>query len=329
MARTKALISVGIALAALLTATTPVALSAAKETAAAQNSFLTLEQLKARYGQDGSRYAAIGGMAIRYKDEGTGPAVVLLHGSHSSLDGYDGLAAALKADHRVIRFDMPGMGLSEGLPAGAATDTPFADDILKTLLDQLGVPRAVLVGVSSGGAMAYYFASRFPDRVEALVLANTPSEPVIAANTPRTPELRTEFEQAEKSGFRSRRYWAVYLDWLTGEKSRLSEAKTDRYYDMNRRVPLAGGQRLFWRSTGNVPDVYRTLSTVATPTLLVWGKIDFVLPIHTLDGLKAKMPAANVSTIILPDVGHYPPFEVPQRFAGIVRTFTTQVVLQK
>ena len=329
MARPNALIGASIALAALLAAATPVPLLAADKTAVAQNKFLTLDQLKARYGQDGSRYASIGGMAIRYKDEGSGPAVVLLHGSHSSLDGYDGLAAALKSDHRVIRFDMPGMGLSEGLPTGAATDTPFADDILKTLLDQLGVPRAVLVGVSSGGALAYYFASRFPDRVEALVMTNTPSEPVIAANTPRTPELRAEFERAEKSGFRSRRYWAVYLDWLTGEKSRLSEAKIDRYYDMNRRVPLPGGQRLFWRSSGNVPDVYRTLSTVATPTLLVWGKIDFVLPIHTMDGLKAKMPAANVSTIILPDVGHYPPFEVPERFAGIVRTFTTQVVLQK
>lgn len=289
------------------------------------NGTLSLAQLKSRYQDAATRYASIGGMQIRYKDEGKGPVIVLLHGSHGSLDGYDGLANILSANYRVIRFDMPGMGLSETLPLDTATDTPFADLILEKLLDQLQIDKASLIGVSSGGAIAYYFASRLPDRVNALILANTPSEPVVDANTPRSPALRAEMDEAKRTGFRTRQYWQVYMDWLQGDPARLSADKVDRYYDMNRRTPLPNA-RLFWRSSGNVPDVYKTLSTVKTPTLLVWGKIDLVLPIHTMDGLKVKMPAAPVSTVVLPDVGHYPPFEIPERFAGITNTYLNHII---
>ncbi|HEY4545772.1 MAG TPA: alpha/beta hydrolase [Pedomonas sp.] len=287
--------------------------------------FLSLEQLKQRYGDASSRYMTIGGMSIRYKDEGRGPAIVLLHGSHSSLDGYDDLARGLADEYRVIRFDMPGMGLSSAVSQDEATTTPYGDDILRELLDGLGVKSATLVGVSSGGAIAYYFASLYPDRVDALVLTNVPSEPVIAANTPRTPELRQEFEIAEKTGFRRKSYWSVYLNWLTGTPSRMTDAKISRYYDMNRRQPLAK-PRWFWRTTAKVPEIYTVMSSVKAPALLVWGKIDFVLPLHTMSTLQHHLPASSVSTIVLEDTGHYPPFEVPERFARIVKTYLTSVV---
>lgn len=285
---------------------------------------LTLEQIKSRYQDAASRYIKIGGMQIRYKDAGTGPVIVLLHGSHSSLDGYDGLAAELSAKYRVIRFDMPGMGLSETLPLSAQTDTPFGDLILEQLLDALKIEKVSLIGTSSGGALAYYFASHLPHRANALILANTPSEPVVDANTPRSPALRFEMDEAKRTGVRTRKYWATYLEWLHGDPSRLSAAKIDRYYDMNRRAPIANA-RLFWRSSGNIPDVYKTLSTVTTPTLLVWGKIDLVLPLHTMDSLRNKMPAAPISTVTLTDVGHYPPLEVPNRFAAIAEAYLTSV----
>ena len=289
------------------------------------NGFLSLDQLKQRYADPATRYMDIGGMSIRYKDEGSGPVIVLLHGSHSSLDGYDGLTSALIDQYRVIRFDMPGMGLSSTLSLNDATTTPYADDILRELLDRLGVNSATLVGVSSGGAIAYYFASLYPERVNALVLTNVPSEPVIAANTPRTPELRQEFEIAEKTGFKRKNYWSVYLNWLTGTPERMTDEKITRYYDMNRRKPIEK-PRLFWRSTAHVPEIYKVMSTVKAPALLVWGKIDFVLPLHTMTTLKNHLPASSVSTIILEDTGHYPPFEVPERFARIVKSYLTSVV---
>ena len=286
--------------------------------------FLTLEQLRARYGDRDSRYVEIGGMSIRYKDQGRGPVIVLLHGSHSSLEGYDAMAKDLARTHRIIRFDMPGMGLSATLPASSASAVRFGDDVLAGLLDHLGIRTADLVGVSSGGAIAYHFAARYPARVTALVLSNTPADPVINANTPRSPELAAEFAEAARTGFRSRRYWSVYLRWLAADPDRVSPAKIDRYYDMNRRV-AEKDSRYFWRATSNPAETQAALAGVKAPALLVWGLHDFVLPPATMGVLAGYLKAAPVSTIVLPDVGHYPPFEVPSRFADLTLSYLANV----
>lgn len=292
------------------------------ESAERAASGLTLAALKDRYSDKASRYARIGGLSIRYKDEGAGPAIVLLHGSYGSLDGYDALATQLAATHRVIRFDMPGMGLSEGQPA--TTDAPmlYGDDVLAALLDELKVEKAVLIGTSSGGVIAAYYAEAYPERVSALVLTNTPSDPVDNASIPRSPELRAEFERAQRTGMRDRRYWQVYLEWLQGRPERLKPMSVERYHDMNRR---AGSARPAWRSTTKVPEVYRTLAGITVPTLLIWGARDYVLPLHTMHELEARLPAASVSTVVLEDVGHYPPLEVPVRFGRIVRAYLDNV----
>lgn len=287
---------------------------------------LSLKALKQRYSDAASRSMVIGGLAIRYKDEGQAgghdPAIVLLHGSYGSLDGYDALAAALASDHRVIRFDMPGMGLSEGQPVSGSAPTVMGDAVLAAMLDRLGVKQAVLVGTSSGGVIASYYAAAHPERVRALVLANVPSDPVDNANIPRSPALRAEFERAASTGMRDLRYWQVYLEWLQGRPERLTAATVSRYRDMNGRE---GKSRSAWRSTGKVPEVYATLASIVSPTLLIWGRHDFVLPIHTMRDLEARLPAASVSSIVLDDVGHYPPLEVPERFARILRTYLENV----
>lgn len=278
---------------------------------------VTLDQLKQRYGDRASRYVTIGGTLLRYKDQGHGPAIVLLHGSYSSLDGYDGLAARLATQHRVIRFDLPGMGLSETLPAAAATTTPFGDDVLAALLDRLGIAKAVIVGVSSGGAIAFTFAARFPDRVTALVLSNTPADPVVNENVPRPDYLTAHFRRTEQSGLRDLPFWDAYLRWLAADPQRLSAAWIERYYDMNRRV-LPKPAHYYWRSTRDAAATQATIGRVHAPTLLIWGLHDAVLPPATMDALKSYLTAAPVSTVVLPDVGHYPIMEVPDRAAPLI-----------
>jgi pimeloyl-ACP methyl ester carboxylesterase len=278
---------------------------------------VTLEQLKQTYSDPASRYAQIGGIKVRYKDQGHGPAVVLLHGSYSSLDGYDRLAARLAAHHRVIRFDLPGMGLSETLPDSTPTSTQFGDDVLKALLDQLHVEKVVVVGVSSGGAIGFTFASRFPDRVTAMVLSNTPADPVVNENVPRPDYLTAHFRRTEKTGFRDLPFWDAYLRWLAADPKRLTDAWVRRYYDMNRRT-LPDKAHYYWRSTRDPIATQATIAKVQAPTLLIWGLHDAVLPAPTMDALKSYLKAAPVSTVVLPDVGHYPIMEVPDRAADLI-----------
>lgn len=278
---------------------------------------VALDQLKQVYSDPDSRYAEIGGIRIRYKDQGRGPAVVLIHGSYSSLDGYDRLAARLAPHHRVVRFDLPGMGLSETLPADAPTTTQFGDDVLKALLDQLHIDKVVVVGVSSGGAIGFTFASRFPERVTALVLSNTPADPVVNENVPRPDYLTAHFRRTEQSGLRDLPFWDAYLRWLAADPKRLSDAWIRRYYDMNRRT-LPEKAHYYWRSTRDPVATQATIGGVKAPTLLIWGLHDAVLPPPTMDALKSYLKAAPVSTVVLPDVGHYPIMEVPDRAADLI-----------
>ena len=76
--------------------------------------WLSLSQLRAKYGDAKGRIARIGGVEVYYKDEGKRPATLLIHGSVSSLKTYDGLAAQLRRHYRVIRFDVPPQGFGGG-----------------------------------------------------------------------------------------------------------------------------------------------------------------------------------------------------------------------
>src|SRR5580658_6892605 len=66
--------------------------------------------LEARYATLPSRFVEVDGLRVHYRDRGSGPAVVLVHGSNSSLFTWEGWAEALAVDHRVVTLDMPGHG---------------------------------------------------------------------------------------------------------------------------------------------------------------------------------------------------------------------------
>lgn len=71
---------------------------------------LPVEGLRAKYADAASGFATIDGMTVHYRDQGQGPALVLLHGTGSSLHTWDGWAAALRDSFRVVRMGLPGFG---------------------------------------------------------------------------------------------------------------------------------------------------------------------------------------------------------------------------
>ena len=106
-------------------------------------------ELEASYPGD---YRTVEGVRLRLRDTGPrdAPAVILLHGFCASLDTWEPWAKALSADYRVIRFDLPGFGLTGSDPTGDYSDAREMK-ILADLMDQLGIARATLVGNSMGG----------------------------------------------------------------------------------------------------------------------------------------------------------------------------------
>jgi pimeloyl-ACP methyl ester carboxylesterase len=116
----------------------------------------SVEELKARWAQPPSQFVEAAGMKIHVRDEGPrdDPApLVLMHGTGSSLHAWDGWVDALKDRKRIIRFDLPGFGLT-----GPSPDNKYSVDndvrVVFALLDAMGVQRVMTGGNSLGGAGA-------------------------------------------------------------------------------------------------------------------------------------------------------------------------------
>lgn len=83
--------------------------------------------LEAQYATTPSRFVQVDGLRVHYRDRGTGPAVVLIHGSNSSLFTWEGWVDALAAGHRVVTLDMPGHGLTGPDPKGRYSAAEMAE----------------------------------------------------------------------------------------------------------------------------------------------------------------------------------------------------------
>ena len=133
-----------------------------------------VDALKARWAAPPSYFLALQGMQVHVRDEGPRDdptPIVLIHGTSASLHTWDGWAEALRSQRRVIRFDLPGFGLTG---PNAADDYSMAVYVqwLGALLDRLGVQRAVLAGNSLGGEVAWATAHAMPERVDKLILVD-------------------------------------------------------------------------------------------------------------------------------------------------------------
>ncbi|PEQ11402.1 hypothetical protein B2G71_17780 [Novosphingobium sp. PC22D] len=197
---------------------------------------LSLAELRERFGSPEDKYVTVKGVELRYRDEGEGPVLLLLHGSRSTIRAWDGVAARLKDRYRVVRFDMPPTGLSGPLSDEAVAAVGSPENLVAGFLDALGIDKANVAGMSSGGTLSYYFAAGYPDRVENLILANTPSNPVPTLKVETPPALAAAIARFKQTGIEGMDFWSNYLGGLYGEKDRLDPDLVEYYYETNLRV---------------------------------------------------------------------------------------------
>lgn len=290
---------------------------------------LTVAQLRARYGDAQSRYMPIRGMEVHYKDEGprAAPVLLMIHGSQSSLRTWDRITAQLKKRYRIIRLDIPGYGLSSSVPdAAAATVQPT--EVVEGLLDGLGITRlAAAVGVSSGGTMAMYLAARRPAMVERLILSNTPSDPVDTSHLVMPPAFIAAQQRAKQTSYQDLDFWNQYLSFFSGDPARISPRTRAEYWDFNRRSPEKHPIAMVAR-IGDGKQAAIEMAKVTAPTFLVWGSGDPLLPESAVNAITRYLKNATVSKVLMPDVGHYPPLEVPDRFARWIAAYVEAGVPQ-
>lgn len=312
-----------LAAMAALPAATPAAAAATDGLPLAQR-MLSLDALRAKYADRAGHLVDIGGVEVYYKDEGSGPAVLMVHGSVSSLRTYDGVAARLRKHYRVIRYDVPGQGLSGAVSDAAARQLKPAD-VAERLLAKLGITSVTAVGVSSGGTLCVYLAAQRPDLVKRLILSNTPADPVDTSHLQQPKDFEDAQREARDTHFQSQHFWDLFLAYFAGRADRMTPGIREQYYDFNRRIPEANALSLVAKVADHEKAV-EAMHQVSAPTLLVWGARDPLLTPAAAETLAGYLTQAQVSKLLLPDVGHYPPLEVPERFADIVAAYIEAVV---
>ena len=273
--------------------------------------------LKARWAAPPSQFVAIDGMLVHLRDEGPrddATPIVMLHGTGSSLYTWQGWAERLKATHRVIRFDRPGFGLTGPNPDNDYSMRYYAM-FLKRLLDRLGVRRAIVVGNSSGGRMAWEFAVAFPGCTSKLVL-------LAPAGYPRSTSLPLGLRLAMSpimspllQHILPRSQVRRGLEGTYGDPTKVSDEQVDRNYEITLR---AGNRKALGETLRQAQSVDNSASIkrVTAPTLILWGTEDKVIPAIP-DAAEFHCDIAGSTLVLLPGLGHVSQEEDPMTTAAV------------
>jgi len=259
----------------------------------------------------------VDGTVLHVRDTGPRNArvLVLIHGFGSSLHTWDAWAKELERSYRVIRFDMPGAGLSPPDPKRDYTD-PRVTGLIASLMDQVNIPHATLIGNSIGGRIAWTMAASHPERVDALVL--------IAPDGFASPFLQYGETIKAPVILKASKYflpqWALKpnLAAAYADKEKLSDETLNRYHELL----LASGNRaaLIDRLEQTViTDPIPRLSSITAPVLLLWGEKDGIIPISNAQDYLDALPNARLAT--LPGLGHVPMEESPEQSLAPVQEF--------
>jgi pimeloyl-ACP methyl ester carboxylesterase len=274
-------------------------------------------ELNEKYSSSSTRYLKVGGTELRIRDTGPkdAPALILLHGFGSSLETWEPWAQSLSVNHRVVRFDMPGCGLSEPDRTGDYGDERSVT-LVKELMDGLGIGTAALIGNSMGGRIAWRFAAAFPARTTKLVLISPDgfaSPGFEYGKPPRVPALLHLMKYFLPRPLLEMNLAAAYAD-----PTRLTEPVVDRYYELL----LAPGNReamLDRMRQCVLEDPVPLLLHIRTPTLLLWGKKDRLIPYRNAADYLATLP--NATLVSFADLGHVPHEEAPAESLKPVEKF--------
>lgn len=273
--------------------------------------------LEARYLASPADYRELAGLRLHVRVSGpaAAPAIVLLHGFGASLQTWDAWAASLASTHRVIRFDLPGFGLT-----GADPTNDYSDEraivIIDALLDSLGIARAHLVGNSLGGRIAWRYALARPERVERLVLISPDGFASPGFDYDTAPEVPAVMQLMRWVMPR----FLVRMNLLPAyaDPAALSDALLTRYWELLRAPGVRAA--LLARLAGlRLPRPEPLLAQLRQPTLLLWGEQDRLIPVsHAEDYLRVMKDA---SLIRLPALGHVPQEEAPALSLPPVQAF--------
>lgn len=269
------------------------------------------------------------GLTFAYHEAGEGEPLIMLHGSGPGVSAWSNFQYNLPVFAERFRTVMP------DLPGFGGTDLPELDEVypvvaarwLARLMDQLGVESAVFVGNSMGGAVAAELARLFPERVRRMAIMGSGGLSVGMFAAEPSEGFRRLFEFLEEP---IRERMIAWVRTMVYDQQRI----TDELIDERMRNATADGvlgrtKAIF----GSMFDparrekytpLWTCATTIATPTLLLWGRDDRMLPYDQAHFANRWMPDVELHTFAR--CGHWAQVERKSDFERVAIEFLTRKV---
>ncbi|KAK3871393.1 hypothetical protein Pcinc_023459, partial [Petrolisthes cinctipes] len=256
----------------------------------------------------------IEGIQVHYRIEGSGPPIVLIHGTGASLHTWDGWISQLKDKYTLYRLDLPAFGLT-----GPAADRDYSlenyVEFIHAFTTGVDLDTFALAGNSLGGNIAWRYTLDHPESVSQLILIDATGYPLeeptkaLALQIAQNPILSPLLLHITPRSF-------VYknLEQVYGDPTKIKEEVVDRYHRMTLRT---GNRHAFVdRANTTFTDKTHLIPSIACPTLILWGSEDTWVPPKLGHRFDQEIP--NSTLISYPGVGHIPMEEIPEESAADV-----------
>ena len=252
------------------------------------------------------------GATIHVRVGGKGPAVVLLHGFGDTGDMWAPLATDLARNHTVVVPDLRGMGLSSHPEDGYDKRTQAAD--IRSVLTQLGIDHAAVVGHDIGTMVAYAYAARYPDKTDRLVVMDAPVPGIPPWDQiVRLPALwHFDFGGPDMERLvagRERIYLDRFWNEFAGDPSKVDEATRQHYAELYARPGAMHDAFAQFRSIRKDAEDNKTaMATKLTmPVLAIGGEKSF----GANEAVVMRNAATHVTELVVPHAGHWLMEEAP------------------
>jgi len=260
------------------------------------------------------------GLTLGYRDAGSGPPVLLLHGWPTSSFLWREVMPPIAESNRVIAIDLPAFGASDK-PVDAAYDFAYFEAAIDGFLDALEIERVAIAVHDLGGPIGVHWALARQERVSGLALLNTLLYPEFDPSVFQF--LKALSEQETRDYLTSDEGLGNVMRLGVADESRITDevmaGVTGPYDSAEDRLALAHA------GVGLHPDgfteIAHDLPSFEGPVRVVYGEQDRILPdiAGTVARVKRELPQAEVTA--LPECGHFLQEEEPERIGELLAPF--------
>ena len=274
-----------------------------------------------------SKFIELNNVNVHYKEQGSvEKTFILLHGFGGSTYSWREVMGDFAELGHVIAYDRPAFGLTERPMPENWIENPYGVkaniELLRAMMDEMGIDKAYLVGNSAGGFLSVAFSLEYPDRVEALILVDPgvgggrgPKFPDWALPLMWTPQMR-HIGVLWMRDYQESLPRTIDREWY--DKSKLTEEILQEHLKI---LKIKNWDRAFYELTfaPAYPELRPQLPQVSVPAYVIAGEEDRLIRPFYYEAISSEMPNAQLT--LIPQCGHVPQEECPQQFMEAVKSY--------